>query len=314
MLYTSTRGDKDAFTAPRTLLSDISPDGGLFVPFRLPVFSQEEIRAFGQLSFGESVAKILNTFFSCRLTGWDVDFAVGREPVKLFQMNHRLIVSELWHNAGGDYSYLVQKLYDRIRLPDSRENPTEWARIAIRIAVLFGIFSCMLRDRYDASGKTVDLAVSADDFALPMAAWYCKRMGLPIGMIACGCSNDSSLWDLLNHGEYSASAVAPELWMPYERLLRETLGTHASVEYSRRCSDGKTFAIPEPALTHLSSGMFAAVVGTGRVNSLISTVFRSSGYRLSKECAIAYGALQDYRTGNNVSRNSLILADTNPAI
>ena len=52
MLYVTTRDDKDAYTAHRTLHSDFAPDGGQFVPFKLPVFTEEEIKRFADGNFG----------------------------------------------------------------------------------------------------------------------------------------------------------------------------------------------------------------------------------------------------------------------
>ena len=43
MLYITTRGDRDAFTAHRTLCTDRAPDHGCFIPMRFPKFSEKEI-------------------------------------------------------------------------------------------------------------------------------------------------------------------------------------------------------------------------------------------------------------------------------
>ena len=45
MLYVTTRNNRDAYTAQRVLRENRGPDGGLYVPFREPVFSREEIDA-----------------------------------------------------------------------------------------------------------------------------------------------------------------------------------------------------------------------------------------------------------------------------
>ena len=81
MLYVTTRGKYDAFTAARTMNLDRGPDGGLFIPFRLPQLTRDEIIALGSKTFGQNVADILNLFFSTRLSGWDVDMTIGRSPV-----------------------------------------------------------------------------------------------------------------------------------------------------------------------------------------------------------------------------------------
>ena len=43
MLYATTRNSSEAFTAQRVLTGKRGPDGGLFVPYRIPRFSREEI-------------------------------------------------------------------------------------------------------------------------------------------------------------------------------------------------------------------------------------------------------------------------------
>ena len=47
VLYVTTRSKHDAYTAARTMNLDRGPDGGLFIPFRLPQFSLEQIAELG---------------------------------------------------------------------------------------------------------------------------------------------------------------------------------------------------------------------------------------------------------------------------
>jgi len=311
LLYASTRDDRDAFTSARALGADFAPDGGLFVPFRLPVFSPKEIRGILELSFGDAVAEVINQFFSCRFSGWDVDFAVGRQPAKLYRMNHRLILAELWHNPGEAYAYIEEKLFERLRTGEDRRMPTEWASVAVRVSILFGIFALMQKENNGAMPPQVDVALSADDFSLPMAAWYGRKMGLPIGTIACGCNVGSGLWDLLNRGELvaSANAAAPG----YERLIREVFGAAECRRYVSCLDRGRVYSLGDEERSELSRGVYAAVVGKDRIRSLIHAVNKSTGYRLEKDTALAYGALQDYRAGTGEGRSSLILVDRKPA-
>ena len=310
MLYASTRDDRDAFTSARTLGADFAPDGGLYVPFRLPIFSPQEIRELLELSFGDVVANILNQFFSCRFSSWDVDFAVGKQPVKLYQMNHRLILAELWHNPGEHYAYIEEKLYERLCIGGDRRRTTEWASVAVRISMLFGIFSLMQKEFDGEIPHCVDIALPADDFSLPMAAWYGRKMGLPIGVIVCGCHANSGLWDLLNRGDYSSAPE--EAGIGHERLIREVLGVSECRRYACCRNDGKVYSLADEERGKLSRGIFAAVVGKDRIRSLLRAVYKSTGYQLAQDTALAYGTLQDYRAGSGEGRSSLILADWKP--
>ena len=59
MLYVTTRGKQDAFTAYRTAHQDRGPDGGFFVPMQMPVFTATDILKQCEKSFGQNVADIL---------------------------------------------------------------------------------------------------------------------------------------------------------------------------------------------------------------------------------------------------------------
>ena len=80
MLYITTRDKNESYTSYRALHEGFAPNGGLLLPMRFPEFSPEEIRGMKQNSFCENIAGILNLFFSTGLSGWDVEFAIGRKP------------------------------------------------------------------------------------------------------------------------------------------------------------------------------------------------------------------------------------------
>ena len=68
MLYISSRSKTDSFTAHRTLCADRAPDGGVFIPYKIPVFTTQELRSLKGLPFGQIVATVLNLFFAKNIT------------------------------------------------------------------------------------------------------------------------------------------------------------------------------------------------------------------------------------------------------
>ncbi len=313
MLYITTRDWRDAYTSARTLSQDRADDGGAFVPFRLPVFQPKEIRELSGLSFGQITAEILNLFFSSKLTGLDVDFAIGKNPVKLQTVNHRLFVAELWHNPSGEYRYLEETLFKRI-CPDLSRKPTLWFRTVVRIAVLFGIYPELMRaDSYEPE-KSLDVAVSAEDFSAVMAAWYARKMGLPVSVIVCGCNTDSGLWDLITRGAYGYTEENRSRCEAYEELIQATLGSDEGCRFHNKCLAGRSYSISEEMLQKLNSGLFASVVGDSRISAVRVSVKRAGQPSMDTQYAIAYAALQDYRAGNSESRGALILADRGTAV
>ena len=280
------------------------------MPFRLPEYTQDQIAALREKTFGQTVAEILNVFFSARLTGWDVDFTIGRNPVKLYAMNHRMAIAELWHNPGSSYNYTVQKLYSRLcQGIVAVDVPTEWVKVAVRIGVLFAVFGELMRSGIAEVTKPVDLAVAADDFSVPMAAWYARKMGLPIAAIVCGCNADSGLWDLVRRGEYNTASQEQTVNLSHEWLIQATLGCGEVRRYQERCGLRRTYTVSEVALAILNKGLYVAVVGDARIAAVMTSVYKTGSYRLSPDAAIAYGALQDQRASAPEGRTALLLTD-----
>ena len=324
MLYVTTRGKHDVFTAPITMHQDRGPDGGLFVPFRMPSFERSQIQELAGKSMGQNIADILNLFFSTKLTGWDVDLAIGRFLLEFRPINYRVIVAEAWHNMDQSFDRAVRSLAEKIH-PDGDiiGDPSDWMQIAIRIAVLFGLFGELLRTEQIAYEKPINVAVSAGNFAAPMAAWYARQMGLPIDTIICGCNENGAPWELLHRGELDTSAAVIPTSTPegdyavpagLERLISGACGLEQTMDLCWCCSEGATYVPDEEAHSAMREGMFAAVVSQVRVDTIIPSVYRTNQYVLDMYASLAYGALSDYRSRTGKSTTTLLIAGKCPLI
>jgi len=322
VLYAATRSKNDVETAYKTIHQNCCSDGGLFVPFRTPTYTPTEISHLGTKSFGQNVADILNIFFSAGISGWDVEFAIGRTPVKMDYISHRIMIAECWHNSQWRFDYLVRAMSDRLRTENQGTEPTNWVQIAVRIAVLFATYGLLLGSGQTEVNTVLDVAVTSGDFAMPMAAWYARKMGLPIGNIVCGCNANGSIWDLLHKGEMATSDVATRTCTPdvdiavpknLERLIYGTLGNAAIMQYLDCCCTGSLYAPDQESFEKLREGMFASVISDERVQSSIYNVARTSGYVFGPYSALAYASLLDYRAKTSESRNALLITERSPS-
>ena len=309
MLYVSTRNKTESYTAYRTLHENYAPDGGMYVPFRLPTFTPEEINALISKPFSEIIAQILNVFFSCRLTSWDVEFCIGRYPYKLTVLNQKITVAELWHNTQNTYAHMVQCLYERhcTDLP-SKKSPTQWFLIATEIAVLFGICG----ELYKKGIENFDVSLSDESFLHPLAVSYARRMGLSVNMIICACGESGYMWSFLHRGDVGAEkSTASD---SVERMVYDVLGVDGVDSYLNTCKNHSIFSLPEETLASVNSGIFTSVVGAGRINYLINSLYRTNSYLADPETALSYGALQDYRALTGENQHTLLLSGCNPLL
>ena len=305
MLYVSTRNQTDTFTAYRALNEKSAPDGGVYIPFHLPVFTQEELHAIKTQSCCDTIAQILNVFFGVHLTGLDVEFEISKTPFKMEAMQHKFVVAECWKNPGYSFDYILKSLYGLMtEQKSSVQMPTGWACVGIKIALLFGLYSVMGNGM-----QGVDIAITAGDYSDLSAIAYAKAMGLPIDMTICACDDDSAFWDLVNRGEYVASAAEPEYM---ESVLCLWFGKNTVTSTDGTGWRKLVFRVDEEHQTVLTERVFAAVVSGKRVASVISNMHRTNGYTFDTEAAWAYAALQDYRSSNGVSKDTLLFSKNRP--
>ncbi len=299
MLYISTRNNLDTYTAQRALHEERTSDGGFFVPFYVPVFSPETMNYFRRKTTSETIADILNLFFSLRLNASDIENAIGKITFSCENLNQNIIIAELWHTPDGNCEYIFKQL--NYLITGNQQYPVGWSKISIEISLLFALFGVL-------SAKSFDMAVSVDDLSSITAISYAKAMGLPVNLTICTCDDSNFLWDLLSKGECTTSNTPACL----ELFLHKVIGGQAVSEYIAACDKKRTYYISEEVQQLLSDSFYPAVVSCNRVENIISGIFRSNQYSLDYSAAHAYGGLQDYRAIIGLNNQTVILSKKRP--
>ncbi len=314
MLFVTTRNDRDAMTASHALRDSRCGQGGFYLPMRHPVFSPEEIDALMQQSFGTCVAEVLNRLLGVRLNGWDVDFSLGRHCARLEELPHKILVAEPWHIPGYRFEATAKTLAAKLDA-----EVTDWVNIAIRAAVLFGLFRELKRRGYDRA----DVAVLSGDFSMPMAAWYARRWGLPMGNIILCCNENNALWELFVQGQMHTDTVSIRTNVPeadvtvpedLERLIYECGGLTETTKYLESIRKGKTYYPADATLARMRRGMYVGVVSSQRLEHTIPGVFHSHGYQMTPATALTYAGMLDYRAKTGQSPAVIIWSENSPEI
>lgn len=264
MLYIKSTDKRKTYTAHQVLISDHTPDGDIFVPVRLPNFTEKELSAIYSLGFSGAIAHILNIFFSKKIKESTIKALIDSVyPSSSLLDRKTLLIS--FDDRALDLENNIYKI-----LTESGNQPTLWARCAIRIGVLFGIYSELLRcGIYHA-----DLAVDTENFERFISVFYAKLMGLPIRNIIIGSTKEDSIWNYLHKG------------------------VNISDDLLRYFVYGLSFASNESTDV---SDLFSSIISTERMKEIINGVQRSYKKEIDLPTACAYGALQDFRalTGKN---------------
>lgn len=318
MLYVTTRSDSDAFTAQRVLCEKRSGDGGLYVPFRSPLYSPEDIDSIARKRFSAAVAELINLQFNTRLTSREVDLALGRYPVRLEKLSHRILVAECWHNTRGCLDRMAENLASLINTDSGREVKGDWLSIAVRIAILFGIYGELNRAGMADRENPFDISVVSGDFTGAISAWYARSWGLPIGSIVVCCNENNGLWNLLSLGQLRTDGVPistrtslADVTVPenLERLIHAVAGAGEAAHWFACVKNGATYYLPATFLPNLRNGLQISVVSQVRMFSTISNCFATLGYLMSPYDALCHSGLLDYRSRTGSSGTAVILSE-----
>ena len=322
MLYVTTRSREEIFTASRTISEDRAPDGGFFVPMQMPRFDRREIAAMGEKTFSQNVAGILNLLFQTNVDSWAVDFAIGRHPVRLTSVSGRAVMGETWHNLSWNFERLAKSVEKLIRQSDQiNPVPTDWLMISSRIAVLFGIFGDLMKKGETGIDNPMDVVVPVGDFSAPMAAWYAKSWGLPVGNILCCCNENAGCWNFIHKGEIRCDAPVVKTTTPncdhavpegLERLIYHTLGQREIDRFRYAFSEGILYYLEPAQLQQMQQGLQVSVVGRQRLEWAILNLYRTDGYLSDPYTALCYSGLMDYRARTGQTRSAIILSEESP--
>lgn len=322
MLYITTRIHGDAFTARHALTENRGPEGGLYLPMRMPVLTPEQICALGEKSFGQNVADVMNLLFNTDLDGWAVEFSIGRYPMRMVSLSGKVTVTEVWHNPQWQFERLVRNLCKTVLGTAEEPEPSDWMMIAARCAVLFATYGELLHDGLIDPGGSVDIAVPGGDLSAPMAVYYARQWGLPVGNLVICCNENSELWSLLHQGEFRTDAVAVRTGLPkcdhavpadLERLIYGVLGPAEAERFREACRTGGTYTLHPILQNKLRQGIHVSVVSQQRTESMIAGIYKNNGYISDPYTALCYSGLMDYRATTGENRPGLILTEESPA-
>ena len=321
MLYASTRSNAATYTARRVLMEDRAPDGGLFVPAALPVYDTEALVELLRQPAGEIVARILNEFFDTKLSGLDVEFAVGRKFFGLYRLNQQTVVGELWRNSETSFKGLCRRLNILIRGEMDGRGPGLWMRLACRIALVFAAFGRLRTAGVIPPGQIMDTAVLTGDCVGPYALWAARKMGLPVGEIICCCNDNNGIWDLFNRGQMRLGGRPLRTKTPkcditdpvaLELLIHGILQREDLDRYLAARSRGAILYLGPDQHRRFRAGFYAAVTGDKRMTAAITNLYKTNGYILCPYSALVYMGLLDYHSRSVPRRPALMLTEHDP--
>ena len=205
----------------------------------------------------------------------------------------------------------VKKLFAEHRELFSGVNSINWARIAVQIA--YYVYAVGVTSLRGPSSKPVNFFVPTGNFGNILAAFYAKRMGVPIGHLVLGSNENDVLPRFLESGVYSCRKLKPTISPSmdimvssnFERLLweifRKNWGTEKASARVKAlfCSLASTgsFTVSPEELNLIRREISGFSITETETLETIHKEWQKNGYLLCPHSAVGVTAMQKWRTG-----------------
>lgn len=201
----------------------------------------------------------------------------------------------------------------------SSANSINIGRLVPQIVYYYYGYLTLLREGKINKGDNINAVVPTGNFGNILAAFYAKRMGLPIGKLICASNENNVLYDFINTGVYdrkrdlhltSSPSMDILISSNLERLLYEISG-HDEVlikNLMHKLSTEGIYEVPDIMNQQLKD-FYGGYATEAEVFDVIEKLYKSEDYLIDTHTAVAYSVYRKYvrQTGDNTPT---ILAST----
>ncbi len=205
----------------------------------------------------------------------------------------------------------------------SSANSINWGRLLPQIVYYISAYCDMLAKGAVAAGEAINIVVPTGNFGNILAAYYAKRMGLPVNKLICASNSNRVLTDFFESGVYDCNRPFFTTNSPsmdilvssnLERLLYHLSGDDAQAIAAMMSDlrENKKYTVPD-AVHQQTDVLFAAGCATDdEAAETIRRTFEQNHYLCDTHTAVAVHVYDDYRKNTGDTTPTVIASTANP--
>ncbi len=215
------------------------------------------------------------------------------------------------------------KLLDENGMQFSSANSINWGRLAPQIVYYVSAYCDLLikNKKVDESGFNV--VVPTGNFGNILAAYYAKKMGVPINKLICASNSNNVLTDFLNTGKYDRNrkfytTVSPSMDIlissNLERMLYELSDRDdkAVANWQAQLSKEGTFTVTDEVKARLDDIFYGGCCNDEQTLNTIKETYEKYGYLCDTHTAVAVNVYNNYVKKTGDDRVTVIASTASP--
>ncbi len=205
----------------------------------------------------------------------------------------------------------------------SSANSINLGRLLPQVVYYISAYADLLSLEKIRLGDTLNFVVPTGNFGNILAAYYAKKMGLPINKLICASNANNILTDFFNTGEYDTKreffkTISPSMDIlissNLERLLYEMSGNNASTinKWMNDLKENGSFNIGNNYKEWLNDIFYAGFASEEDTKHEIKRVFDQFGYILDPHTSVACHVLNKYRQNTQDYTPAVVVSTASP--
>ena len=188
----------------------------------------------------------------------------------------------------------------------SSANSINWGRILPQVVYYVSAYCDLLRDGRLQYGEKINVCVPTGNFGNILAAYYAKRMGVPLGRLICASNKNDVLTHFLRTGSYVRNRPFYTTMSPsmdilvssnLERLIFDLSGENDAEV--RRCmemlnKEGE-YEVSPAVKAALKDLFWGGSCGEAETSATIARYYKDYGYLIDTHTAVAANVMEQYR-------------------
>ena len=190
--------------------------------------------------------------------------------------------------------------------------------------IVYYVYACARLYKKGAlkEGGTVNAVVPTGNFGNILAAYYAKRMGLPLGRLICASNENRVLYDFFRTGCYdrnrefiltSSPSMDILISSNLERLIYEIGGRDSgkAAALMKRLSEEGSYEIT-PDMQEKLGDFYGNYASEEETAAAIRRIYEKTGYVLDPHTAVAEGVYEKYRAETGDEKVTVIASTASP--
>ena len=205
----------------------------------------------------------------------------------------------------------------------SSANSINWGRLVPQVVYYVSAYCDLVANEEIKLGDEINVCVPTGNFGNILAAYYAKKMGVPIRTLICASNENKVLTDFINTGIYDRNrdfhtTISPSMDIlissNLERLLYDLAGEDDQAVrgwYSQLAETGR-YDVGSEVRAALAESFAAGFCDDAQTRETIREVFEKYSYLCDPHTAVAVHVYEEYRARTGDTARTLIASTANP--